>query len=417
MKKQLFGPVTKIDSVQRLVYGYLAEERKDKDGEKFDYAGSKPYFQAWNSSFAEKTIAAGQEASVGNLRAMHKAVSAGAFREMEYDDASRKIAVCAHVVDDQEWAKVESGVYTGFSIGARVVGKKRKDDSDGSILYVADPYEGSLVDNPCMYGATFTEIKADGAVTKNFAGKNSGAISKGLYTVQYFAQLVDMCDSLAESLQYETDYEGDDSPIAAQVRDACKSLSNLLVDYVREEVDELNGDKEAAQMKNTGRMEAGIRPEAGAETVQKDAAASAAAAAARNDSNEVNDLKKSVATLTETVEKLAKAVAAPAAAPAGAQVEKIEIAKADFERLQQSDRDLKALGEQVTKLAQSVEAIAKQVVPTPVKVNTSSVVVNKGEDVNETVDVTKMTQEQKMQLASKLIYSQPNSRVLPARQA
>ena len=63
------------------------------------------------------------------------------------------------MVDKAELEKVLEGVYTGFSIGGKYVSRKKDGDA---MKYIADPYEGSLVDLPCMPSATFDIIKADG---------------------------------------------------------------------------------------------------------------------------------------------------------------------------------------------------------------------------------------------------------------
>jgi hypothetical protein len=153
----IFLPITKVDAVQHMVYGTLAEERVDKSNEVFDYASSKPFFQKWNEEFTKVT----NGKSVGNLRSMHKAIAAGKFVTMDYDDTNKCINVGAKVVDPDEWQKVEEGVYTGFSVGGRYK-DKWYDSNLNATRYTAIPSEGSLVDNPCMYGATFKLVKGEG---------------------------------------------------------------------------------------------------------------------------------------------------------------------------------------------------------------------------------------------------------------
>src|SRR6185312_8325620 len=161
-KAQIFAPITKIDVEKREVWGRLAEEALDKVNEVFDYNESKPFFQKWNENFKSLTNSLSQP-SMGNVREMHGKSAAGKFIHMEYDDNARTIDVGAKVVDNQAWEKCLEGVYTGFSIGGDYI--KRYDDPTikGAKRYVANPTEGSLVDNPCMYGATFSMVKADGA--------------------------------------------------------------------------------------------------------------------------------------------------------------------------------------------------------------------------------------------------------------
>jgi len=174
-----FAPITKVDADKREVWGTLAEEALDKSNEIFDYEKSKPYFQKWNQQF-HKLTASLEEPSVGNVREMHGKSAAGKFTVMNYDDASKLISVCAKVVDDNAWKKVESGVYTGFSIGGDYVETWADPVVKGAKRYIADPKEGSLVDNPCMYGATFEVVKADGATElRKFVGTDAATKLSG----------------------------------------------------------------------------------------------------------------------------------------------------------------------------------------------------------------------------------------------
>ncbi len=141
-KLSVFVPITKVDAVKGIVYGVLAGEVEDRSKEIFDYAGSKPYFEKWSSDISKAT----DGKSVGNLRAMHGTIAAGKFTDMVFNDSAKQIEVTAKVVDKAELEKVLEGVYTGFSIGGKYVSRKK----DGDLhRYVADPYEGSLVDLPC----------------------------------------------------------------------------------------------------------------------------------------------------------------------------------------------------------------------------------------------------------------------------
>lgn len=159
MKMNLFIPITKIDVEKRLVYGIATAESPDKSGEIMDYESTVPYYKAWSGEIEKSS--GGK--SLGNLRSMHASVAAGKLTQIHFNDAEKQIEICAKVVDDNEWNKVDEGVYTGFSQGGRYV-KTWKDPNDSSLTrYTADPSEVSLVDNPCLASATFEVIKADGA--------------------------------------------------------------------------------------------------------------------------------------------------------------------------------------------------------------------------------------------------------------
>jgi hypothetical protein len=152
----LFIPLQKIDQTQRLVFGRI-DETPDRRGEVMDYASSAPLYRAWSESMQ---LASGG-ANFGNVRVMHQAVAAGMLTAIEFDDETKAIDICAHIVDDEVWQKIELGVFTGFSPGGRFVRKWQ----DGAFKrYTGQPEEISLVDRPCIPTATFTMIKADGVV-------------------------------------------------------------------------------------------------------------------------------------------------------------------------------------------------------------------------------------------------------------
>lgn len=151
-----FIPITKVDETRREVWGVAAEEAVDARGEMMDYALSKPNFLEWSAQIQKAT----NGASLGNVRAMHQPIAAGKLIDISFDDEVKKINVGAKIVDDNEWKKVVEGVYTGFSIGGHY--GKQKFES-GVLKYEAIPAEISIVDNPCMKGATFTMVKSDGA--------------------------------------------------------------------------------------------------------------------------------------------------------------------------------------------------------------------------------------------------------------
>ena len=156
----LFLPLAKVDLDQRLVSGVATAETPDRAGEIFDYSSSKPYFEQWSAD----ALAASGGKSFGAVRAMHAPIAAGKLTDIAFDDDAKRITVAAKIVDDDEWRKVQEGVYTGFSQGGRYV--KRWPDADtGLIRYTAEPHEISLVDLPCVPDATFDVVK-NGVVEK-----------------------------------------------------------------------------------------------------------------------------------------------------------------------------------------------------------------------------------------------------------
>jgi len=155
---KIFVPIKKIDEEHRLVYGTVAAQVRDNSGETFDYDKSKPYFEKWSDNAYQTS--GGK--SYGNVRVMHTSKVAGLVASpLGFNDEDKTIEACAKVVDDEEWKKVLTGCYTGFSMGGRYVERVKKGEDTH---YVADPVEISLVDKPCIPTATFSVIKADGVI-------------------------------------------------------------------------------------------------------------------------------------------------------------------------------------------------------------------------------------------------------------
>lgn len=150
----MFIPLQKADAAQRLVYGHF-DETPDRAGEVCDYATAKPAFEAWS---AEMQKASGGK-SFGNIRGQHSNIAAGKLIEITFDDDLKKVGFCAKIVDDNEWRKVDEGVYTGFSPGGKYA--KRWPES-GKTRYTPLVRELSIVDCPCNPNAVFTMVKADG---------------------------------------------------------------------------------------------------------------------------------------------------------------------------------------------------------------------------------------------------------------
>jgi hypothetical protein len=193
----MFIPLTKVDAGRRLVYGLVTAETPDRGNEICDYATTKPHYQKWSQEFHK---ASGGK-SLGNLRAMHGKVAAGRLETLHFDDAAKQIEICAKVIDDAEWAKVEAGVYTGFSQGGGYV-KRWPDESDARLTrYTANPSEISLVDLPCLPDATFTMIKANGLVEqKSFPPHDAATFVEQVWRTQDGRSFKKKAEALAHQL-------------------------------------------------------------------------------------------------------------------------------------------------------------------------------------------------------------------------
>jgi hypothetical protein len=155
---QIFIPLSKADAARRLIYGYATAEAPDKAGEICDYASTKPYYEQWSADCAK---ASGGK-SFGNLRAMHGKIAAGKISSIAFNDEAKRIEITAKIVDDDEWRKIEEGVYTGFSQGGAYVKCWPDPENPDYTRYTACPNEISLVDLPCLPEASFELVKADG---------------------------------------------------------------------------------------------------------------------------------------------------------------------------------------------------------------------------------------------------------------
>jgi hypothetical protein len=236
-----FVPIFKVDTAKRQVEGVIAEEAVDKANEIFDYETSKGYVQKWSSDFEKST----NGLSVGNVRAMHSSIAAGKLTAITFDDATKRISVTAKIIDDNEWKKVEQGVYTGFSIGGRYV---KKWSEGASWRYTAAPAEVSIVDNPCMYGATFTAVKADGAEEmRKFTGE---PIKKSMWDIGKLACILEDLAWMEDCLEFEAEYEGDGSTVPEQLAAWIETGTTILKQLVEEETAELTGAEKSARKEN-----------------------------------------------------------------------------------------------------------------------------------------------------------------------
>jgi hypothetical protein len=225
---ELFLPLAKVDLDRRLVTGVATAETPDRSGEIFDYASSKPYFEQWS---AEAAAASGGK-SLGAVRAMHGSVAAGKLTDIAFDDDAKRIAVCAKIVDDEEWRKVQEGVYTGFSQGGRYV-KRWADPESGLTRYTAEPHEISLVDLPCVPDATFDVVKGGVVERRGFPSR-----AEALDTAaDDDLDADDDCDADKgefSAAEREKDAEGGDAmPDGSYPIRSAKDVENAVRDYYR----------------------------------------------------------------------------------------------------------------------------------------------------------------------------------------
>lgn len=221
----MFIPLVKIDEPKRLVYGVATAESEDRAGEICDYASTKPLYEIWSDEISRST----KGKSLGNVRSMHGAVAAGKITKINFNDEAKQIEICAKIIDDAEWLKVEEGVYTGFSQGGTYV--KRWTDPEGAIRYTASPNEISLVDLPCLPEASFEIIKGDGRIERRH-------FNKGLDIVARMASLVEELNLIRTQVSMEEFSEGDGSKIPVDLTVLVSRAAAILRNMVSEETEE-----------------------------------------------------------------------------------------------------------------------------------------------------------------------------------
>ncbi|MEQ1663181.1 MAG: HK97 family phage prohead protease [Thiobacillus sp.] len=233
--KRLYAEIAKTEAQEDgtiKVYGYASSGAEDSDGETI-------------TSDAMKT-ALPDYMKFGAVREMHDAKkAAGTAIEAEVQEDGRTW-FGAHVVDPVAVKKVETGVYKGFSIGGKVTGR---DDLNKKLIKSIKLVEVSLVDRPANPEAVFTMFKAetvDGqpgdegeAAEKNDDPGAGEDLQKGMYSVGRLADMLESIAWMARGAEDEAVFEGDNSPIPAQLRDWLKQGAVIFTGMAAEEVNEL----------------------------------------------------------------------------------------------------------------------------------------------------------------------------------
>ena len=160
---RFYAPIAKVDTQERMVWGYASTDAEDDQGE----------------TITRDALAAalGDYLKFANIREMHQMSAVGIAEEAGVDD--KGLYVGARIVDPRAWDKVTSGVYKGFSVGGRV---KARDPHDRSVITALNLTEISLVDRPANPEAVFDCWKAEGgdAMTNDVEYADPGYQADGL---------------------------------------------------------------------------------------------------------------------------------------------------------------------------------------------------------------------------------------------
>lgn len=172
----------------------------------------------------------------GAVREMHQPIAAGAAISIETgDDGVTRFE--ALVVDEGSIKKVLSDppVLKGFSIGGKVTGR---DDLNKSVITGLKLNEISLVDRPCNPDAKLAIAKLEGAEDDGDE-PTLGELRKAMYDVEDFANILQRIFWLASWMSQEAEYEGDNSPVPAALRDWLAQGAQVFQAMAKEEVEEL----------------------------------------------------------------------------------------------------------------------------------------------------------------------------------
>ena len=257
-KARMFGQITKVEDMgdgTRMVSGIASTPTKDSEGESFTgdcLRGAIPEYMAKRRA----------------VREMHQPIAAGVTTEL-YVDNDDVTHITAHVVDPVTVLKVDTEVLKMFSIKGNIPPGGR-DKNDRKIIHKLNLREISLVDVGANPDCDVTEVvKLDGddeeeaqvakktevttaaadatveaatetAVKVEAASPAQGdTVKKGLYGVSRFAELLASLGYQASDAQSESVWEGDNSPIPAQMRAWLQSGAEILKAMTEEETNEL----------------------------------------------------------------------------------------------------------------------------------------------------------------------------------
>lgn len=220
---KLFAAIEKADKQDDgtlKVYGYLSAEVVDSDGETVTADAMRAARDGY-MAFA-------------NVREMHDAKkAAGVAIEYEVQDDGRTW-FGAHVVDPVAVLKVETGVYKGFSIGAKVPAGGR----DGKVIKAIDLREVSLVDRPANPEAVFVLAKAEAEAGVVDAESNGGttAVNKSAYNLQTLITAVQALRDVCSSADWERMYGEHSAEMVTVLGEALRSVAAVAQQYMGEEM-------------------------------------------------------------------------------------------------------------------------------------------------------------------------------------
>lgn len=206
---QLYGNLTKIDTEQQIVAGYASTECIDRAGE----IVLKSAIEDALDDYLE----------YGNIRQMHQLSAVGKAVDASVDD--KGLYIEARIVDDDAWKKVTTGVYAGWSIGGKTLGR---DPDNRNIITKIRLDEISLVDRPANPEAVIDLWRAAGL-------HDGGDLAKVVRQRDQLAKrlahrdraLRDLADRVEKTLGKVSDIASENSNYRKQIAGLTKQLSEV----------------------------------------------------------------------------------------------------------------------------------------------------------------------------------------------
>jgi len=211
-----FEKVEKQEDGTMLVSGVASSEAVDSDGETITSGAMKAALPDY-MKFA-------------NIREMHQPIAAGTALKCEVD-AEGITHIEAKIVDPTTVLKIEEEVLKGFSVGGAITSR---DPLNKTIITGIRLSEISVVDRPANPLAVFKLAKLEGSDEATL-----GELRKGMWTVQDFAGVLRSIGWMAMDAAYESEQEGDNSPVPAAMRDWLAEGAEIFQAMAAEEIAEL----------------------------------------------------------------------------------------------------------------------------------------------------------------------------------
>lgn len=142
-----------------MVWGLVTSETPDHEKEICDYPTAKKSIKEWSDDQLAKTVAAGQDPSLGNMRVMHQLTIGGKAFKIEYKDDVKQVWVGSEPANDEVWHLLKGGFLTCHSIGGGYLWKKAEGEY---VRYGPSISEISYVDKGANPDSAFSYVKADG---------------------------------------------------------------------------------------------------------------------------------------------------------------------------------------------------------------------------------------------------------------